>query len=47
MEFTKMEAAGNDFVLFNGFKYSIDDYENLAKSPVTDIFQWWRWHTYM
>lgn len=31
MEFTKMEASGNDFVLFNGFKYSIDDYENLAK----------------
>lgn len=31
MEFTKMVAAGNDFVLFNGFKYSIDDYEELAK----------------
>lgn len=26
-----MVAAGNDFVLFNGFKYSIDDYEELAK----------------
>ncbi len=25
MEFTKMEAAGNDFVLFNGFKYNIEN----------------------
>lgn len=31
MEFTKMVAAGNDFVLFNGFKYSIDNYGELAK----------------
>ncbi|SHJ09200.1 diaminopimelate epimerase [Lutispora thermophila] len=30
MEFTKMEAAGNDFVVFNGFKYEIKDYEKLA-----------------
>ncbi|HSH35001.1 diaminopimelate epimerase [Schnuerera sp.] len=30
MEFTKMEAAGNDFVLFNGFKYTIENYEELA-----------------
>lgn len=30
MEFTKMEAAGNDFVVFNGFKYSIDNYQDLA-----------------
>lgn len=25
-----MEAAGNDFVVFNGFKYEIKDYRNLA-----------------
>lgn len=25
-----MEAAGNDFVIFNGFKYQIKDYSNLA-----------------
>lgn len=25
-----MEAAGNDFVVFNGFKYSIENYEDLA-----------------
>lgn len=31
MEFTKMEAAGNDFIVFNGFKYRIEDYESLAK----------------
>lgn len=31
MKFTKMEAAGNDFVLFDGFVYDIDDYSNLAK----------------
>lgn len=31
MKFTKMEAAGNDFVIFNGFIYDIDDYANLAK----------------
>ncbi len=30
MEFTKMEATGNDFVVFNGFKYSIDNYRDLA-----------------
>ena len=30
MEFTKMEATGNDFVVFNGFKYSIDNYKDLA-----------------
>mgnify|MGYP001420580398 CR=1 FL=1 len=30
MEFTKMEAAGNDFVLFNGLKYVFKDYKNLA-----------------
>lgn len=31
MEFTKMEAAGNDFVLFNGFKYNIENLGALAK----------------
>lgn len=31
MEFTKMEAAGNDFVLFNGFKYRLEDLAGLAK----------------
>lgn len=30
MEFTKMEAAGNDFVVFDGFKYKIKDYGQLA-----------------
>lgn len=30
MEFTKMEAAGNDFVVFDGFKYKIKDYSELA-----------------
>lgn len=30
MEFTKMEAAGNDFVVFDGFKYKIKDYSQLA-----------------
>lgn len=30
MEFTKMEAAGNDFVIFDGFKYNIDNYRELA-----------------
>jgi len=30
MKFTKMEAAGNDFVIFNGIEYDIKDYENLA-----------------
>lgn len=30
MEFTKMEAAGNDFVVFNGFKYKIENYTSLA-----------------
>lgn len=30
MEFTKMEAAGNDFVVFDGFKYNIQDYNQLA-----------------
>jgi len=30
MEFTKMEAAGNDFVVFDGFKYKIKDYSKLA-----------------
>jgi len=31
MKFTKMVAAGNDFVLFNGFNYSIENYGELAK----------------
>lgn len=30
MEFTKMVAAGNDFVIFNGFEYKIKDYAKLA-----------------
>lgn len=30
MEFTKMEAAGNDFVIFNGLRYEIEDYSRLA-----------------
>jgi len=30
MKFTKMEAAGNDFVIFNGIEYNIKNYENLA-----------------
>ena len=31
MEFTKMEAAGNDFVIFDGFKYDIKNLSELAK----------------
>lgn len=31
MEFTKMEASGNDFVVFDGLKYDIKDYSKLAK----------------
>lgn len=31
MKFTKMVAAGNDFVVFNGLKYHIEDYGTLAK----------------
>lgn len=31
MEFVKMEAAGNDFIIFNGFKYEIKNYDQLAK----------------
>ncbi|MCT4594168.1 MAG: diaminopimelate epimerase [Anaeromicrobium sp.] len=31
MKFTKMQAAGNDFILINGFEYEIDDYNGLAK----------------
>ena len=31
MEFTKMEAAGNDFVIFDGFKYNIQNISELAK----------------
>jgi len=30
MDFTKMEAAGNDFIVFNGIKYNIEDYSKLA-----------------
>ncbi len=30
MRFTKMEAAGNDFVIFNGIEYNVKDYGNLA-----------------
>lgn len=30
MKFTKMEAAGNDFIIFDGFEYNIKDCENLA-----------------
>ena len=30
MKFTKMVAAGNDFIIFNGFEYTIKDYEKLA-----------------
>ncbi|MBZ2174488.1 diaminopimelate epimerase [Schnuerera sp. xch1] len=30
MEFTKMEATGNDFVIINDFEYKIEDYNNLA-----------------
>lgn len=30
MKFTKMVAAGNDFVLYNGFEYNINNYSNLA-----------------
>ena len=31
MKFAKMVAAGNDFVLFNGFIYPIENYGQLAK----------------
>lgn len=31
MEFTKMEAAGNDFVIFDGIKYNIENLSELAK----------------
>lgn len=31
MEFVKMEASGNDFVLINGFKYDIQDYSQMAR----------------
>lgn len=31
MEFTKMVAAGNDFILYNGFNYDINNYGELAK----------------
>lgn len=30
IEFTKMVAAGNDFVVFNGFKHIIEAYDKLA-----------------
>lgn len=30
MEFYKMEAAGNDFVIFNGLNYDIKEHSNLA-----------------
>lgn len=30
MEFAKMEAAGNDFIVFNGIKYEIQEYSKLA-----------------
>lgn len=30
VKFTKMEAAGNDFIIFNGFEYNIKDCKNLA-----------------
>ena len=30
MEFAKMEAAGNDFIVFNGIKYQIQEYSKLA-----------------
>ncbi|MCG4584392.1 diaminopimelate epimerase, partial [Anaerosalibacter bizertensis] len=31
MKFTKMVAAGNDFILYNGFDYTVNNYSNLAK----------------
>jgi diaminopimelate epimerase len=31
MEFTKMEGCGNDYVYINGFKYNIDNPNELAK----------------
>lgn len=31
MKFTKMQAAGNDFVLINGFEYHIQDYGQVSK----------------
>lgn len=31
MNFVKMQACGNDFVLLNGFKYKIKDYGQMAK----------------
>lgn len=31
MEFMKMEAAGNDFIVMNGFEYEIDAYHQLAR----------------
>lgn len=30
LKFTKMVAAGNDFIIFNGFEYNIKDCKNLA-----------------
>ncbi len=35
MEFTKMEAAGNDFVIFDGFKYDIKNLSELAKKSLS------------
>lgn len=38
MEFVKMEAAGNDFLIFNGLKNELDDYKNLAKKVCSRHF---------
>lgn len=38
MKFTKMVAAGNDFILYNGFDYTVNNYSNLAKKSCNRHF---------